>query len=83
MMKEEECVNLPEGIARIIIYILLIKKPLINQRLFLLLWCSELHPFIEVKNSALSFVPFMFFSKVFKASSGFMSAICLRNTHIR
>lgn len=42
-----------------------------------------IYPFIEVRNSALSFVPFIFFNKVFKASSGFMSAICLRNTHIR
>ena len=41
------------------------------------------YPFILVKNSALSFVPFMFLSKVFKASSGFISAICLRNTHMR
>ncbi len=42
-----------------------------------------IYPFIEIRNSVLSFVPFMFFNKVFSASSGFISAICVRTINMR
>lgn len=35
---------------------------------------NQFYPFIEVRNSILSFVPFIFFISIFNASSGFISA---------